>query len=164
MSFMKYMESVLKEIELPTTEPEVKPVVVSAPIQTELPEIKPVINKFDNWKDVTGQVVSSSIKTDLKMKDGAIIPAGTKIEFVFVKKNSSYGIKVIKMDSTVRSVPFLVGPSNQSISAIKPRPSMKTLEKYVSDSICATVTGKRTEPAGEGPDGSPSWLLVLGLI
>ena len=44
------------------------------------------------------------------------------------------------------------------------QPSMKTLEVYVYDSICKSVTGKICEPDGYGPDGSPSWLLALGLI
>jgi hypothetical protein len=43
-------------------------------------------------------------------------------------------------------------------------PSMRTLEGYVYDSICKSVTGKTCEPDGYGSDGSPSWLLALGMI
>jgi len=55
----------------------------------------------------------------------------------------------------------------------------KNLHKYVSgfskvpgehalfemaEGIAKSVTGKRVEPDGYGPDGFPSWLLALGLI
>ena len=41
---------------------------------------------------------------------------------------------------------------------------MKTLEKYSLDSVAKSVTGKRCEPDGYAEDGSPSWLLALGMI
>jgi hypothetical protein len=50
------------------------------------------------------------------------------------------------------------------VTGIKPSPSMKTLEKWSNDGVAKTVTGHRTEPDGYGPDGSPSWLLVFGII
>ncbi len=40
-------------------------------------------------------------------------------------------------------------------------PSLRTLEKWSSDGIAKSVTGHRVEPDGYGPDGSPSWLLVM---
>lgn len=43
-------------------------------------------------------------------------------------------------------------------------PSEKTLMKWESEGYCKTVTGYKTEPDGYGPDGSPSWMLALGLI
>jgi hypothetical protein len=43
-------------------------------------------------------------------------------------------------------------------------PTMKTLEKWSNDSVAKSVTGKRCEPDGHGEDGSPSWLLALGMI
>ena len=43
-------------------------------------------------------------------------------------------------------------------------PSEKTLEKWVDEGWARTITGHKTEPDGNGPDGSPSWLIVLGLI
>jgi len=39
-----------------------------------------------------------------------------------------------------------------------------TMEKWVSDGIAKTPTGKQTEPDGYADDGSPSWLLALGYI
>ncbi len=44
-------------------------------------------------------------------------------------------------------------------------PSLATLEKWESQGgFCKTITGQRTEPDGHGMDGSPSWLLVMGVI
>ena len=45
------------------------------------------------------------------------------------------------------------------------QPSTRTMEKWEWDGgFCKTVTGLKTEPDGWGYDGSPSWMLVLGLI
>lgn len=42
-------------------------------------------------------------------------------------------------------------------------PSMRTLTQ-MGEGLSKSVTGKTVEPDGYGPDGSPSWLLVLGMI
>lgn len=44
-------------------------------------------------------------------------------------------------------------------------PSVKTMQKWDWEGgYCKTVTGLKTEPDGWGYDGSPSWMLVHGLI
>ena len=43
-------------------------------------------------------------------------------------------------------------------------PDQETLEGWVFDSGCEAVDGCWVEPDGTCPHGSPSWLLVLGLI
>ena len=43
-------------------------------------------------------------------------------------------------------------------------PDMEELEEWMFDSVCETPTGNDVEPDGYGPDGVPSWLLLLGLI
>lgn len=43
-------------------------------------------------------------------------------------------------------------------------PSMSELEEWTCDSVCETPSGDQVEPDGHGPDGAPSWLLLLGLI
>jgi hypothetical protein len=134
----------------------------------QTPIINPSItrNKFDEYEDVTGQVISTYLKKDMKMRDGTIIPMGTKIQMVFVRKsqNGPYAIKITKMDSNIKPTPILVSAKSPSIMAINAMPSMKSLEHWVSEGFAKTVTGKKVEPDGYGPDGSPSWLLVLGMI
>ncbi len=51
-----------------------------------------------------------------------------------------------------------------TLSGFTKPPSMNTLEKWSNDGVAKSVTGARVEPDGYGPDGSPSWLLVLGFI
>ena len=43
-------------------------------------------------------------------------------------------------------------------------PSESSLERWASEGIGKTPTGKLTEPDGFGSDGSPSWLLALGFV
>ena len=48
--------------------------------------------------------------------------------------------------------------------AIKPRPSVQTMERWVFDGVARATDGCRVEPDGHCPHGHSSWLLVLGLI
>ena len=43
-------------------------------------------------------------------------------------------------------------------------PDEEELHRLVCDSICPSITGDNVEPDGHGPDGAPSWMLVLGLV
>lgn len=43
-------------------------------------------------------------------------------------------------------------------------PSLATLEKWSNDGVAKSLMGKRVEPDGHDPEGSPSWLLTLGFI
>ncbi len=47
---------------------------------------------------------------------------------------------------------------------IRDLPRLEDLEEWLSDGLCQTPTGHDVEPDGEGPDGVPSWLRLLGLI
>jgi hypothetical protein len=47
---------------------------------------------------------------------------------------------------------------------VKELPSREQLEDWLAGGICETPSGDRVEPDGHGPDGVPSWLLLLGLI
>ena len=43
-------------------------------------------------------------------------------------------------------------------------PSMAALEKYSDDGIAKSMLGNKVEPDGYDDMGSPSWLLVVGVI
>ena len=43
-------------------------------------------------------------------------------------------------------------------------PDEDELRSLVCDSVCPSITGHSVEPDGHGPDGEPSWMLVLGLV
>ena len=43
-------------------------------------------------------------------------------------------------------------------------PSVKTMEKWSDTGIAKSVTGKKVEVDGYGPDGSPSWMVAMGMV
>ena len=43
-------------------------------------------------------------------------------------------------------------------------PSLKTMERWVSNGVAKATDGCTVEPDGMCPHGCPSWLLKLGLI
>lgn len=90
---------------------------------------------------------------DIPLKDGSTLPKGLKVSFIKGKDSRCL------VHSPAHPEPLQV----RITSAFK-APSMTTLEKWSYDSVCKTPTGKRVEPDGYGDDGSPSWLLVFGLI
>jgi hypothetical protein len=90
---------------------------------------------------------------EIKLKDGSTLPMGLPVTFI-PDKNSR-----CLVHSPTHSNPLQV----RITSAFK-SPSHKTINKWCFDSVCKTPTGKKVEPDGYGYDGSPSWLLVFGLI
>jgi hypothetical protein len=88
------------------------------------------------------------------------VPAGTMIELKFSEKNPMFAY--FEHNGVWRTL-FLNSGAN-SVSGITKSPSQSTLERMMNDGIATSVTGKLVEPDGYGPDGSPSWLLALGLI
>ena len=46
----------------------------------------------------------------------------------------------------------------------KQAPAISTLMRWESEGICKSLSGKTVEPDGWDSDGTPSWLLALGLI
>lgn len=108
--------------------------------------------------------MKATLKRQLKFKDPArgIIPAGTDalIRFnhsVIAEVEFFIGDRIEKARVNCSKLPSYFPDDFES-------PSMEQLEAWVYDGTCETVTGETTEPDGYGPDGSPSWLLALGLI
>ena len=122
------------------------------------------MNKQEILKKVISKLTKSSLKKslkkELKLKDGTSYSIGTEIEIEFNEKSPS--IATIQIGE--RTLKISVQSLHKYVSGFSKAPGDKALEKMVSDSIAKTPTGKRTEPDGYGSDGSPSWLLVLGLI
>lgn len=89
------------------------------------------------------------------------IPAGTRVHVDFSPKKHSSEIFITVDDQVkVSKIRFASG----WLRGFSKAPSIKTLERQYMDGIVKTCTGKRVEPDGYGPDGSPSWLLVLNMI
>ncbi len=55
-------------------------------------------------------------------------------------------------------------PYNVRVTSCFKSPSVRSLENWSNDGVCQSVGGKRVEPDGWDENGSPSWLLALGMI
>ena len=94
------------------------------------------------------------------LETACVIPAGTSLEVYFsgVRHDRIY----FEYNGSARAA-SIVNAHNSFTGFNKP-PGMAALERYSNDGVAKTCTGHRTEPDGTGPDGSPSWLLVIGVI
>ncbi len=99
------------------------------------------------------------LKNNLKLKDGTFYVKGSPVSRFFFLSDRVTVITINDRDiriATTRMYKYLKGFT-------KP-PGKATVWKWMHNECCKTVTGKKVEPDGTGPDGSPSWLRVLGLI
>jgi hypothetical protein len=92
-------------------------------------------------------------KKEIKLKDGSTLAKGLPVSFIAGRDSRCL------VHSPAHPEPLQV----RITSAFK-APSMASLERWGMDGVCKTPTGKRVECDGHGSDGSPSWLMVFGLI
>ena len=102
--------------------------------------------------------MNKTLLRDVKLKDGRTFAKGTAFSVAFAKseKGTTY-LDVCNLDG---SHSF----KTTRFSAFFKAPSLRTMEKWSLDGIAKSVSGHRVEPDGFGPDGSTSWLLVIGVI
>lgn len=98
-------------------------------------------------------------KIELKNKRGDVIPIGSSVKVEFLPSDD----KIAILFGDVRVHLSLVNAHKVLPKFSKP-PSDKAMEKMGNDGVCTTPTGHRTEPDGYGPDGSPSWMKVMGFM
>lgn len=96
---------------------------------------------------------SIETKRAVKLKDGTTLPKGSKAWFL-KKDNGDWHNTVCCVEGHLVSI----------VGAFGPAPKIETMEKWSNDGVAKSVTGRRVEPDGHGPDGSPSWLLVMNVI
>lgn len=96
-----------------------------------------------------------TIKTikPLNLKDGSNIPQGSNL--VFVRNGDMDSVGIFSYNGRELKMRY---------RSVLKNPSIKSLEKWTSDSVCKSVFGNKVEPDGFGPEGEPSWLLAVGLI
>jgi hypothetical protein len=104
---------------------------------------------------------TTTTKREIRFKSGLVIPFGTSFECFFnPERNDRVFFQYEGVTKSLR-----LETSHKYLTGFSKPPSINTLEKWDSENgVCKTPTGFRTEPDGYGPDGSPSWLLVLGMI
>jgi hypothetical protein len=104
--------------------------------------------------------MNSITKNSRQLKDGRVIPANVAIEIVM------NGTRIASVTVADFPAPIKINLQNAHkwIKGFIAPPSIKVMEAWMFDSVAKTVTGQRVEPDGIGSDGSPSWLIVLGMI
>ena len=101
------------------------------------------------------------LKAYLKLKDGTVYPSGTSAEVVFSQRNPAVSEVIIEG----RTLRLRTKGLHRHFRGFPKPPSPRTMQKWDSEGVGPTVTGQRgIEMDGYGPDGSPSWMLVLGYI
>ncbi len=101
--------------------------------------------------------MTKTLLRDVNFSSG-LVPKGTALELQFAANGilTSYAGRPLRFSYTSAKLNF-GKPFTQA-------PGIAKLEKMSDAGIATTPTGQRTEPDGIAADGSPSWLLVMGLI
>lgn len=125
----------------------------------------------DRWKKRThGNAAlgaARKLKRDVKTKDGRTFTKDSPVDVKFLG-NTGNGYYVCEItvqgdDDSNRTFKTAIASLPATVSGFT-KPSIATMNKWMSEGIAKTPTGKSTEPDGYADDGSPSWLLALGLI
>ena len=89
----------------------------------------------------------------------ATIPAGSQVEVVFDQTKPML-MTIIGNGVSIRcrSAKWNRYFKNKNM------PTMKTIEKWSCDGICKSLAGHTVEPDGWSYDGTPSWMLAMGMI
>lgn len=103
----------------------------------------------------------STVKREMRTKSGVVIKAG---EVVDVVKHPEYDSLVRSTTEDGRHISISAMNVGTKLTGFKKMPSDRTLEKWVTDSVCRSITGQKVEPDGYDSKGFPSWLLVMGLM
>jgi len=102
--------------------------------------------------------MNKTLLRDAKLKDGRTFAKGTVFSVAFAK--SDKGTTYLNVSNLDGSHAFKTTRFGSFFKA----PSLATMERWSMDGVAKSVSGHRVEPDGYGPDGSPSWLLAIGVI
>lgn len=102
------------------------------------------------------------LKTFIPLKSGDTIVAGTKATISFDPRSNS--VALVQFDGRDKPTVLKIVNLHKYFAGMSKPPTMSALEKMNDKGVCSTVTGARVEPDGYGPDGAPSWLLVMGMV
>jgi hypothetical protein len=105
------------------------------------------------------QARSYSLKRDIRSKKGAEILRGAKVTLSWENP-----IATRITDDAGSVVAVRTENLYKYVSGISRPPSVNMMEKWMYDGVAKSITGKRVEPDGYGPDGAPSWMLAMGII
>lgn len=113
-------------------------------------------------------MATKTVTQSLKLKNGDTIPVGTRCDLKF---SCEYPYNVVIACPTVgasgrsyQAQPAKIGPLSTAKTFGMKAPGIRAMEKWSDDGIARSMLGAKVEPDGCDPNGSPSWLLVLGYI
>ena len=100
-------------------------------------------------------------KTEIRMKDGSVLPAGKKFSIRWEETELRYRPRV-----KVSGTEYEYKISNDTAIKMlgKKQPSISSLSRWERDGNCKSLLGEIVEPDGTDSYGSPSWLLHMNLI
>ena len=127
----------------------------------EIAELKRDLRKWQ--RKVASKTASkkTTLSAELKLKDGTVYAKGSRAEVFFSERNPSMS----EVEIEGRKIKLRTVSLHKYLRGFPKPPSMRALEKMDSEASGPTVTGVRNvEMDGYGPDGSPSWMLAMGLI
>lgn len=96
-------------------------------------------------------------KNPIPLKDGSVIPAGAVISWAKGRPTATWSVNGEIRSARIRA---LTAADALGIE----RPDDAQISAWVTDSVCDSILGAQVEPDGIDPEGSPSWLLAMGLI
>lgn len=110
----------------------------------------------------TEEQIYRTTKRNFHTKKGVKIAAGERVELTFDVKARDQSLRpeYVRM-RTADGRSIITGHFRAAGLRV---PSMERLERWSFDSVAESVFGTDVEPDGWSYDGSPSWLLALGLI
>lgn len=124
-----------------------------------------VFNDIDkkNFDLILDKPFNTKCIRDIKLKSGTIIPKGTKIKAYFSDSPKNEDILFIELPNGKNSKIHLLDAYN-FLSGLNKPPSDFQLKKWNESGVAETVTGLKTDLDGRGTDGSPSWMLLMGVL
>ena len=100
---------------------------------------------------------------EIKFKNGLVVPAGTVCEVRFDGNTTVCELAGGTAGGIPTSVKLRCSSLPRYFTKFK-APSLKTMEKWSDDGVAKSMLGQRVEPDGFDSEGSPSWMLVVGII
>jgi hypothetical protein len=113
---------------------------------------------------LSGNGIKVTTVRHLNYKNGTQVPVGTELVIFFNETRPSRVVFEYNGKTLATRVDRLFETFKGSGVKFSKPPGIKSLERMSNDGIVSTVTGRKVEPDGYGDDGSPSWMLVMGII
>jgi hypothetical protein len=128
-------------------------------------EAAKMVNRIKVHKSpIEGSTKKGKLIREVKLKSGVNIPKDTPVEIKWMKPEENGHTVAQVIPEGFEPYKTHIKNLHMSVSGFPKPPTESTMQKWMNDGIAKTPTGQKTEPDGWGADGSPSWLLALGII